>query len=248
MRDQQQPQQQPQPYGGGVGVTNARTPPRPPPLGVYLEEAGLCMLDASRLPALALPPSLAGAPAGARRAPADASRLPPIGASPDAFVVRVDGSRLVVEVKNVCPFVLDRKRPGGFCVARDADSALARGPHEQLLVTHVPQFQLEMLCAGCASGLLVSSSACAGINVFRAARDDAYLALLLHFVGVFYTRHVRAGVPPGADFFPTPGDAAEGSLYDRLLARTAELAREAVLERHIAQPWRTAERSAFFTQ
>lgn len=240
-----------------------------PPLGAYLEEAGLCMLDAAVLPALL--PHL-HAPAGAG-APFGLTSLPPIGASPDAFLVRADGTRVVVEVKNVCPFVADRKRPGAFCVARPeselarsaggaaarAASAggaagaaaggaggLVRGPHERVLVSHVPQLQLEMLCAGVQTGLLVSSSACAGLNVFEMPRDDAYLALLLYFVQAFHTRHVLPGQPPGQDFFPAQNDPAEAALYNRLLARTAELARTAVLERHVAEPWRTDERAAFF--
>lgn len=57
-----------------------------------LEEAGLCMLEET--------------------AWVGADRLPPIGASPDAILRRADGTRETVEVKNVCPFVADRKRPG----------------------------------------------------------------------------------------------------------------------------------------
>jgi hypothetical protein len=190
--------------------------------------------------------------------PAAPAPLPPIGASPDAFVVVGSaggaggtgtgaGELLVVEVKNVCPFLADFKRPGSFCVGTAADSPLARGPHASILVSHVPQLQLEMLSAGTRAGWLVSSSACLGLNVFRVERDDAYCALLLHFISTFYEQHVLAGCPPPVDFFPDSGGGPlEAELYGSLLARTAALAREARLERHVARPWRTREHGSFF--
>lgn len=204
--------------------------------GACLAEAGLSMLDVTTLP-----PVIAERVRGAA--------LPPIGASPDAMLRRADGQLETVEVKNVCPFVKDRKRPGGFCVWRGAhdgepSSTLGRGPHAQLLSTHVPQVQLEMLCARCRAGRLLSASACFGINEFRMERDDEYLSLLLHFLGLFYNRYVRTRTPPPEDFFR---GEADGELYLRLLARTAELARRATLVRHIAQPWRVdGDDDAFF--
>jgi len=209
--------------------------------GCYLEEAGLCMLSASDLPLPAAP-----APGRVACPPVLASALPPIGASPDGFAVRADGTRQVVEVKNVCPFLSDRQRPNQFCVALDADSGMSRGPHASILVSHVPQLQLEMLCSDVKTGLLVSTSACQGINVFEIERDDDYLSLLLHFLSLFYTRHVLPQEVPGDNFFPRAGDTDEAALYDELLGRTAKLARDAKLERTIAQPWRAASSSGFF--
>jgi hypothetical protein len=201
--------------------------------GAFVEEAGLCMLSAQAAEALL----------GAEQ---PRPRLPPIGASPDGFVTRSSGERLVIEVKNVCPFLADRTRPGGFLVAPSTGVGMARGPHDGPLVSHIPQLQLEMACADVRGGLLASSSACFGINLFKVERDDAYVRLLLHFVGAFYERYVLTGREPPEDFFPRPGDAAEAALYATLLSRTAALAREAALERHLAEPWRTEAHATFF--
>jgi len=206
--------------------------------GLVVEEAGLEMLDPARLP-----PRMRDAASGLA--------LPPIGASPDAFLRLPDGSREPVEVKNVCPFVVDRKRPGAFCVwAGPVDgspgSSLARGPDLAVRTTHVPQVQLELLSSGCAAARLVSSSACCGANVFRMPLDEEYAALLLRFVHLFYARYVVPGVEPPADFFLQAESAEERAAYRRLLARTAAIARETAVADHIAEPWRAREGDRFF--
>lgn len=123
----------------------------------------------------------------------------------------------VIEIKNVCPFREaptsahnhrgrnGYHKPGGYIVADP-------GPPAAFPPQHVPQLQLEMLAAGCGSGLLAVQSATRGVAVWRLYRDDSYIAELLRQVGRFYCDFVVSGrsIPeevgralPNTDYPPT---------------------------------------------
>ena len=63
---------------------------------VPVREAGLCMLDVSKIPKHW-----------------NVGPLPPVGASPDGLITMSNGERFVVEVKNSSPF---RSTPGSFVI------------------------------------------------------------------------------------------------------------------------------------
>lgn len=75
------------------------------------------------------------------------------------------------------------------------------GPRAAVPVQYVPQLQLEMLCTGLQSALLVSRSATRGTHIFRMWRSDRYCALLLCVAAAFYqeVRHQRRA--PRRSFF-----------------------------------------------
>jgi len=93
-----------------------------------------------------------------------------------------------------------------------------RGPMRSIGAWHVPQLQLEMLCAGpeCRSALFASCSASRGASLFRMQRDDQYIACMVALLRVFVDRYLdpNAGpYSPPPDFFakcPPPPQAFEG--------------------------------------
>lgn len=89
----------------------------------------------------------------------------------------------------------------------------------------MPQLQLEMLCAGLQSGLLVSRSATRGTAVFRMWRSDRYCALLLRLAATFYQRFGRSGcrAPPPNFFASCPAYREFCRLTLDLKTRTALL-------------------------
>ena len=66
-----------------------------------------------------------------------------------------------------------------------------------------------------------------GINVFRMARDDAYLRQMLTMLSRFYTTHVLPGKQPPPDMF------ARLPEYQQLLASSVRVARGTALLAHI---------------
>ena len=81
----------------------------------------------------------------------------------------------------------------------------------------------------------VSCSATQGLNLITMARDDAYLAELLHFLRAFW-RWVRdEPAPPTADLF---WSGPESARYEAFLRRTKELGETTTIEQHVAKPWR----------
>lgn len=158
--------------------------------------------------------------------------LPPLGASPDGvaqwragdpWAPSPSGGAEVIEIKNVCPF-RDAHPPGRGRGGGSARFVVSdRGPPPCFPAQHVAQLQLEMLSAGCRSGLLAARSATRGTAVWRMQRDDEYLAELLRQVGRFHADFVLTGRGiPEEVLADTPAHAA-------FLARTAALAREAAL-------------------
>ena len=121
-----------------------------------------------------------------------------VGASPDGLLRYANGSVAVVEVKNHAPFAGGRsfgQSRGGGHGGRGGSSSggsgvesyggggggrggaffmADRGPVESIGPWHLPQLQLEMLCAGvrCRSAIFGSFSATKGANLFLVPRDD----------------------------------------------------------------------------
>ena len=179
-----------------------------------LREVGLCALGTA-----ALPQEWGFAPGS----------LPPLGASPDGLIeFHADGGATleVVEVKNTCPF---DSSPGTSRRGANRFLVRDRGPRRQVEPLWVPQLQLHMLCAGAASALLVSRSATHGVRVFRVARDDAYLRLMLCVLSELWTEHVARRRPPPPD--------ALGRLpqHGELLRRTQAIARAAQVVRDVPE-------------
>lgn len=163
------------------------------------------------------------------------SALPLMGASPDGLIVYGDGRVEVVEVKNHSPFI-DNIGGGGTGPYRVSDG----GPQERVGAWHIPQVQLEILCAGpqCTGANFVSLSATRGAHVFYLPRDDAYIALMLRLVASFYRTHVLGarGTPcPPADFCCSHPE------YGLFLDRTQAIANAALLR--AAVPHEEVQRS-----
>jgi hypothetical protein len=145
--------------------------------------------------------------------------LPLMGASPDGLLLNsTSGEVQVLEVKCSSPFVNDGCcGDGNAATMRVADRPGKAG----VGVWHVPQLQLEMLCAGpqCRAAVLVSLSALQGATLYQVSRDDAYIGLMLSWLRRFHmTYNVLHNGPPPANFFKsTPG-------YGDLLAHTRRIA------------------------
>jgi hypothetical protein len=127
----------------------------------------------------------------------------------------------IVEVKCHSPFrTAHPSNPATAASATAATSALpsaggsmAVSLHKPMLhssfpLWHIPQIQLEMLCAGsrCNSAVVVIMHSVSSASVYRIARDDLYLDYLLQLVKDFYARFVKDKPsnrikPPEINFF-----------------------------------------------
>ena len=134
-----------------------------------VHEAGLCMLDVSKIPKHW-----------------NVGPLPPVGASPDGLITMSNGERFVVEVKNSSPF---RSTPGSFVIAD-------REPYNTPPAYHMPQVQLEMMCTDTNAALLAMQSMTYGIRIFRVERDDAFIASMLRRISRLYTTYVLKDKDP----------------------------------------------------
>lgn len=102
------------------------------------------------------------------------------------------------------------------------------GPRTAVPEQYVPQLQLEMLCTGLPSALLVSRSATRGTHVFRMWRSDRYCALLLRLAAEFHQRFGRPGCrSPGPNFF------ASSPLFHEFSRLTLELKNRTTLLCHL---------------
>lgn len=127
----------------------------------------------------------------------------------------------VVEVKNHCPFIqVHNPVPTAmkvhfFCaqcvlisdvLLQESKKGRKRwrcrdtGPREAIPLQYVGQLQLEMMCTGLRSALLVSRSSCNGTNVFRMFRNDQYCKCLLLHASRFKAQFT-SGRPPPPNFF-----------------------------------------------
>jgi hypothetical protein len=147
-------------------------------------------------------------------------QLPLIGASPDGLIIYGDGAVEVCEVKCRSPFAQLTSAPlqpqGAACAGRGQRHRRPRpqlasphfcirddGPMEGGVTPwHVPQLQLEVLCAGphCRGVNLVSVSATKGATVYYMPRSDEYIRALLRIISLLHTTFVN---PAWAQAAPT---------------------------------------------
>ena len=89
---------------------------------------------------------------------------------------------------------------------------------EEIPPYHIPQLQMEMLCADAKRGWYVYVNATRGVRIIEVERDDAYLAEMLTLLHRF---KIEGG--------PACFDAA----HDRFSERTMELSKRAKEYRHV---------------
>ncbi len=158
------------------------------------------------------------------------------------FTGRDDVILEVVEIKNVCPFREAAPKPSKRkgAAPRRSYTLSDRGPPSALPPAHVPQLQLEMLCAGAGSALLAIESATRGMALYRMYRDEAYISQMLHFVARFNAEFVLSPTRrwPVGELFGGSTEHAE------FLRRTVALAQEAQLMDFVAEPRRPADADA----
>eukprot|EP00892_Ulva_mutabilis_P002388 jgi/Ulvmu1/1214/UM109_0012.1 len=126
--------------------------------------------------------------------------------------IALPGCWEVVEVKNHCPFK-EAAGPG-----RRRWTCCDTGPRAAPPEQYVPQLQLEMLCTGLPSALLVSRSATRGTHIFRMWRNDRYCALLLRLAATFYQSFGRHGCRS-----PPPNFFASSPVYHEFCRTTQQL-------------------------
>ena len=83
---------------------------------------------------------------------------------------------------------------------------------------HMPQLQMEMLCADARRGWYVYANATRGVQIIKVERDDAYLADMLKLLLRFKLEE---------------GVACFDSTHDRFSEKTLDLSKQAQLFRHI---------------
>lgn len=214
--------------------------------GVTLCEAGLMQLEVVEAPEdiACLWACKNSADGGKSKAGARAQADLLIGASPDGIVRYGNGTLEVVEVKNHAPFRTARPRKGskspppsrGRTAASSSSSTsptyelFDNGPMDSIGCWHVPQLQLEMLCAGpaCQSAIFASCSGTKGAHLFRMERDDAYLTHMLRLLRYFHDTYVSTGLAPPPDFLAVDPPPSELD-YAAFLQRTLDLADKAPL-------------------
>lgn len=126
--------------------------------------------------------------------------LPLIGASPDGIVNHLDGTCEVLEVKCSAPFASAGQGT--------QELTISSRPMKGVGVWHIPQLQLEILCAGpsCTGALLITLSALNGAVIYRIKRDNAYIAEMMRWMRLFYRLYVNSSAnprPPPENFFYT---------------------------------------------
>ena len=183
--------------------------------------------------------------------------LPPCGASPDGMLawprdspfapqvpdgspysgmyhlgIPMEGAVLeCLEIKNVCPF---REGKPSLNSGQPSYVLSDKGPPTACPPSHMPQLQWQMLCTGTSSALLCCESATLGMACFRVARDDDYLADMLHLLAAFTAMRGAFPKQPGQLFGSGPYSARHAAF----LARTRHLADTAPLLDFIAAPVR----------
>jgi hypothetical protein len=132
-----------------------------------------------------------------------------------------------------------------------------RYKQEGIAVWHIPQLQLEMLCAGnnCRSAVLITLTALHGAKLFTIQRDDAYILEMMRWLSKFYTRYIRSNPtqrPVPTNFFDPDGNLNIDSMnadgdelaglededkqdYANFLAKTAAIAKAATISAKIPQ-------------
>ena len=196
-----------------------------------VQEVGLCPLEAIDLAATHPEAALWCA----------RGELPLIGASPDGLLVNsISGETQALEVKCSSPFMHTSSRSHRL---RVSDRLSRQG----VGVWHIPQLQLEMLCAGpsCRAAVVVSLSALKGATLYQVPRDDAYIYSMLVWLRRFHLTFtvLRHNGPPPQNFFnsSTPG-------YIDLLEHTRRIAEGAkeIYKMHQSEVQRDDVNNNFF--
>lgn len=168
-----------------------------------------------------------------------------------AASIDLPGHWEVVEVKNHCPFTQVRQLVPTAAIARSKPSQQTcgsvllnvqesnkgrkrwrvrdTGPRESVPLQYVGQLQLEMLCTGLQSALLVSRSSSKGTHVFRMARSDSYCKCVLLHASRFksqYTSGCAAQTVPN-NFF------SSWKTHHKLCRMTSALRNSATLLCHL---------------
>ena len=155
----------------------------------------------------------------------DIGDLPLIGASPDAVLVRADGTKEVVEIKNVCPFVDARgSKKGLFDIGNN------KTPPVQIPASHMPQIQMEMFCTDTQVNNYVVASTFHGVHMFRVQRNDEYIRLMLELLRNLELEVVRKMVPGkniDVSFFE------RDSRYEKLRTLSIQLVQKSPLWRQV---------------
>ena len=125
----------------------------------------------------------------------DIGDLPLIGASPDAMIIRANGTREVVEIKNVCPIIdvkgqqkvtkgqqKGKQKNGSNFSYKGFDIGTNKTPPIQIPASHMPQIQMEMFCTDTRINNYVVASGFHGINMFRVERNDQYIKIMLELL------------------------------------------------------------------
>ena len=155
--------------------------------GILLEEVGMCGagLEDYNNNTHVIPPGLI------------------LGASPDALLRHPDGRIEAVEVKNHCPFRMNRRyqRENGekrfFLHSLPVESKAGVLPH------YVPQLMMEMFSVGpdCVSAIMVRQTATNGSLVLRIKRDNDWIEEMFYWLTRFHNDYVKSDNPPPPNFF-----------------------------------------------
>lgn len=175
-----------------------------------------------------------------------------LGASPDGIICHGDGTVEVLEVKNHCPFNINRARsdlPGGNSRNKgNKSTSLATGNYlirdfeleARVPPQYIPQLMMEILCVGssvnlddqssqapvCQSAVMVRQTATRGAILLRLQRDEEFISEMLFWLGEFKSRFVDDGCMPKENFFWSDDPS---SRYRKFLDQTKRLS-ESVTE------------------
>mmetsp|Transcript_14393 Transcript_14393/g.16571 ORF Transcript_14393/g.16571 Transcript_14393/m.16571 type:complete len:613 (-) Transcript_14393:100-1938(-) len=142
-----------------------------------------------------------------------------IGASPDAVLVYPNGEIEALEVKNHCPFLVNRRGASNnqsksfYLSNRNATSDIPPG--------YIPQLMMEMFCLGpkCRSAVMVRQTAIHGAAILRVKRDDEWIDEMMYWLQQFQVQFVNLGVAPPPNFFWENG----GDRYKEFVYRTKHI-------------------------
>ena len=158
----------------------------------------------------------------------DIGDLPLIGASPDGMLFRADGTKEVVEIKNVCPIV-DAPRQGNRR-GKGFDIGSNKTPPVQVPASHMPQIQMEMFCTDTLINNYVVVSAFHGVHMFRVERSDQYIRLMLELLRnleLEVVRKLSPSTPLNVSFFE------KDKRYEKLRFQSIQLAQKTKLWRQV---------------
>lgn len=200
-------------------------------------------------------------PAATAAAESSMSSLPLLGASPDGIILHKDGSKEVLEVKCSSPFVNERFTSKSGSKNKNTKSSNSKSSNKinnnsasntstskvKMYITdksppmsvpawHIPQLQLEILCAGpqCTGAILVSLSALNGAVMYRIPRDDQYIIHMLRLFQAFRHHYVSQASTPPINFMTSTTEMKKLN-YFYFYERTLHIARNAEIVTTIKQ-------------